>query len=75
MTATAQIDTRVPRAEVREALTGLFGTGAVRREGVLAGARASGARREVIEVLEWLPALRYQTADQVMKNLPAHRVR
>lgn len=69
------IDRRVTRAEIHEAIRHAFGRGAVRRDNVVAAARASQARREVIDALEWLPALRYPTAEQVLRQLPSHLLR
>lgn len=70
-----EVDRRVTRAEIHDAIRHAFGRGAVSRDSVVGAARASDARREVINALEWLPALRYQTAEQVLRQLPSHLLR
>jgi hypothetical protein len=61
------------RTEITAALGGAFGRGAVHRDQLLGVARAHGARREVLVLLERLPAYRYATLGQVLDHLPGGR--
>lgn len=60
----------VTKIEITRCVRHLFGSGAVHRDAVVAGARAVGARPEVVERLHLLPAYRYNTAEQVWEHLP-----
>lgn len=60
----------ITSSEITRCVHHLFASGAVHRDGVVAGARASGARPEVIHRLQQLPAYRYRTPQQVWEHLP-----
>lgn len=64
----------VTKSEITRCVRHLFGSGAVHRDAVLAGARAAGARDEVMQRLHLLPAYRYNTAEQVWEHLPKNSV-
>jgi hypothetical protein len=57
-------------AEISRHVVHVFGQGAVHRDMIIAAARGSGARREVMERLELLPAYRYGDLDQLLRVLP-----
>ncbi len=58
------------RAEIAVAVSSAFGAGAVHRDQILGVARGAGVRPEVLELLARLPAYRYQTLDQLWRELP-----
>jgi hypothetical protein len=62
---------RVTHAEISRAISRAFGAGAVHRDSLLAVARGTGARPEVLEVLNRLPSYRYHELRQVLDALPA----
>jgi hypothetical protein len=61
---------RVTRADVSVAISPAFGSGAVHRDALIAFARRAGARPEVVEVLQRIPAYRYTSVKQVLEQLP-----
>lgn len=69
MTATSPSQP-VTRREVAALVAPVFGNGAVHRDAILATARGAGARREVLEYLERLPAYRYAELRQLWDHLP-----
>lgn len=61
---------RVSSTEVARSVARAFGSGAVHRDTLIGMARASGARDEVLVLLQRLPSYRFTNVRQVLEQLP-----